>query len=295
MIGIGKTFTGAFVATIALAVALFVGYELRPAATFRTTDLVVDHNINNSTETFIALGAGTFNNVDLWSGGAHTSRVEIDPSANSPTLTGIVAGSEGDLLLLWNGGFPGACNTASVVGALCDEITLVNNSGSSLVNNRIWTANGKNLNIPNNDGVLLIYDGGFGWTVFGGATTTIRAQQLSLDPVAIPTALINGSTNDNYNPWGATSVTSHVRQDTGATSTVTGLVAAGAPNADSRIVVFENISATGTITFAHNNGGSIPANRFLLPGGAPLLIGPLGSVTFIYDQTVSMWRVQAHT
>ena len=295
MIGIGKTFTGLFVASSALVIGLVVARDLTDTAgTFHTADLIVDRQISNSTEVFISLGAGQHDNVDLWAGGPHTSRVEIDPSANSPTLSGIVAGNEGDLLWLWNGGFPGAC-AQSIVGSLCDEFALLNNSSSSSPNNRIWTADGKNLNVPNNDGVLLIYVGGFGWTVFGGATTSVRAQELSIDPSTTPAALGNGSTNDNYNPWAGTGVTSYVKQDTGLTSTVTGLSAAGAPNAEGRIVVFLNISTTGTITFTHDAGTSTPANRFLLPGAASLPIGPLGSVTFIYDLFAQRWRVLAHT
>jgi hypothetical protein len=169
---------------------------------------------------------------------------------------------------------------------------LLSQSASSLAANRIWVADGKDLRIPNNDGVWLKYVGD-SWIVFGGATTNIRAHELSLEPVAEPTALANGSTTNNYSPF-PSGVSSHVRQDlAGATATITGISAAGAPNSEGRVLVFTNISATGTLTVKHDDSGSSAVNRILCPGAADITLGPLSSMALIYDLNVGIWRVIA--
>ena len=238
-------------------------------------------------ETILTAG-GTLNNWDPWSAGPHTTRVEIDPNTATTTITGIVAGNDGDLLWLWNGG-NGGTNP--------NWVTLVSQSGSSSALNRFWIADGKLVNIPNNDGVLLIYDGAFGWTCFQCATSILRAQELSMEPVAIAPALASASSTNNYDPWTSAGVTmsSYVRQDVSGsgTATITGLIAAGAPNSEGRLVVWNNISAAGSTAFLNASGSSAGPNEILTPGGGTFTIGPGGSVIFIYDTTVEMWRLVA--
>jgi len=240
-------------------------------------------------EDFITTG-GTQDDLDLWGGGPHTPRVEIDlTGSTSVTITGIVAGSEGDLLWLWNGG--GASGNP-------DTVTLLNDNAGSSPLNRIWVADGKQVNIPNNDGVLLIYDGGFGWTVFGGATSIIRAQEFSFEPCATPPALSNGSTTNSYDPWTAAGVStsSCVQQDVaaGGVATVTGIAAAGAPNAIGRVVVFQNTSTSGTILIP-NAGDPINDDKILTPGGGTISLASQQSITLIYDDSIAMWRTLAYT
>lgn len=251
--------------------------------TVRIADLL---NVPN--EDFISLGGATNNDVDLWSGGPHISRVEIDPSTPSTTISGIVAGSDGDMLWLWNGGGQ----------PTPDTITLLNDSSSSLADNRIWIADGKGLNIPNNDGVLLIYDGGFGWTIFGGATSSIRAQEFSLDP-SVAATLTNGSTNNNYDPWGVAGVTTNsnvkLTVASSGTATITGLIAAGAPNSEGRLVMLTNVAA-GTVFVTDNDSGSSGDNRILLPNGQKIIsLIQDQSVTLFYDIATNFWRVQSYT
>jgi hypothetical protein len=229
--------------------------------------------------------ATELDNYDPWHAGAHTTRVEVDPTQPSLLITGIVAGTDGDLLWLWNGG-NGGTNP--------NWITLVSQSASSSALNRFWVADGKIVNIPNNDGVLLIYDGSFGWTCFQCATSILRGQELSVDPVAIPTALASSSTTNNYNPWSTLiSPTSYVRQDvTGSgTATISGITAAGAPNSEGRLLFWNNISAAGSQAFLNASGLSTAPNQLLTPGGVTITIGPGGSAIFIYDTTEDAWRL----
>lgn len=237
-------------------------------------------------ETIVTGVGGTLNNWDPWASGPHTTRVEIDPNTAATTITGIVAGNDGDLLWLWNGG-NGGTNP--------NIVTLPSQSGSSSALNRFWIANGKLVNIPNNDGVLLIYDGAFGWTCFSCATSILRAQELSTEAPAIATALASGSSTNDYNPWSVAGIgtSSYVRQDVSGsgTATITGIVAAGAPNSEGRIVIWNNISTAGSTAFLNASGSSAGPNEILTPGAATYTIGPGASVFFIYDDTVEMWRL----
>lgn len=250
------------------------------SGTIGIAQLVTIPNEQINTETSAQL-----NNYDPWHAGAHTSRVEVDPTQPNLLITGIVAGADGDMLWFWNGGNGGANP---------NTITLVSQSSSSTGLNRFWIADGKVVNIPNNDGVLLVYDGAFGWTCFQCATSILRGQELSLDPVAIPTALASSSSTDNYNPWtGLLSPTSYVRQDVSGsgTATLTGIVAAGAPNSDGRFLVWNNISTAGSITFDNASGSSSAPNQILTAGGVNVTIGPGASAIFIYDTTEDAWRL----
>lgn len=290
------------VAVVALAVfaansSMHTGHrgDAVPPATFRTTDLLVDNTsalgnvVTLSNEAFAA-PTGSVNDLDPWSGGTHTSRLEIDTTAagSSFDVTGIVAGTEGDLLYVWNGG-GGNADTA---------ITFTNADPSSSANNRFQLPHAGPYTLRFQDGALFIYLGGFGWSLLqgdgGGNVTPI---QLSLSPVR-PTALVNGSTTNNYNPWGANVITPTVYQDTGATSTISGIVA---PNAgtvsfaqgnDGATLAFVNISPTGTITMMCNAAGSLPENRIAC--ATSIVLTPYSSVELIYDNSSSgIWRVRS--
>jgi hypothetical protein len=265
-----------------LACGAGVACSPSPITTSGTVSISTRFNIPG--ETINTETATELDNYDPWHAGPHTARVEVDPTQATLLITGIVAGADGDELLLWNGG-NGGTNP--------NWITLPSQSSSSSALNRFWIANGKEVNIVNNDGLLLIYDGGFGWTAFGAATSIIRAQELSVDPTVAPTALTSGSTTNNYNPWTGTSTTSYVRQDVSGsgTATITGITAAGAPNSTGRVLFWNNISAAGSITFKSSNGGSTGPNQIIGPNNQDVTIGPDGSITFLYDTTEDAWRV----
>jgi hypothetical protein len=255
-------------------------------------------NVPNG-QVFLTTG-GTLNNWDPWTiaGVGRTSYVEIDPNTASTTITGLAAGNDGDYVTLWNGGNGGSAGVDGGTG-LPDTVTLVSQSASSLAANRFWIADGKMVNIPNNDGVVLRYDGGFGWVCFSCATSIVRAQELSLDPAAIPAAIpINTVVND-YSPFASASqTTSYVRQDISGGPgqiTITGIVAAGAPNSEGRLVVFENVSSNGIILFTNDDSASSPANRILTSNGSGVTLSPQQSITLIYDNTADIWRAQGYT
>ena len=64
---------------------------------------------------------------------------------------------------------------------------------------------------------------------------------------------------------------------------------AGSPNGE--LLFIENVDSVDTLTIAHASTASAAANRFNLPNGLPLQIGPLSCALFIYDDTSQRWRV----
>jgi hypothetical protein len=82
--------------------------------------------------------------------------------------------------------------------------------------------------------------------------------------------------------------TSVVRQTTSANATITGLIA---PNADGREIYFHNIANTFSITLTHQDTASSANNRFILPGGLPVVIRPRGATRLWYDAVSFRWRV----
>ena len=93
--------------------------------------------------------------------------------------------------------------------------------------------------------------------------------------------------NDNYTPGGPTAIYSVLRQGLAAAATITGL---GAIGIGIRIII-RNLSATFSLTLTHEDAGSLPFERFNLPGAAPLVIPPFGSREVIYDIAVERWFV----
>ena len=93
---------------------------------------------------------------------------------------------------------------------------------------------------------------------------------------------------DDYNPTGFTTA-NMIRQDTDNDHDITGMVAP--PAGVNRIVIFSNISATGDrLGFAHNDVGSIPANRFLLRDDGDRQVRVNESAAFWYDHISQRWR-----
>lgn len=290
---------------VVLAAVLFVAItgtrachskqDIRPT-TFRTTDLIVDNSaaLGNTTtlvnEAFAA-PATSQDNFDPWSGGPHTSRVEIDTTATASPLqiTGIVAGNDGDLLYVWNGGGGSGTNV---------PITFTDSDPASSPLNRFHLPYAGPFTINFQGGALFIYLGSFGWSLLQGDGGNLMPTQLTLQPVR-PAALANGSTTDNYNPWGSGGlVTPTVYQDTGATSTITGIVG---PNVntmsfvdgnDGATLEFVNVSTTGTITITCNGPGSLNENQVRC--STSIVLTPLSSVGLIYDVAgTGGWRVKS--
>lgn len=249
-------------------------------------------NVPNG-QVFLTTG-GTLNNWDPWTtaGVGRTTYVEIDPNTAITTITGLVAGNDGDYVTLWNGGNGGKVDGGT---GLPDTVTLINQDSRSSALNRFWIADGKMVNIANNDGVVLRYDNDFGWVCFSCSGSLPRAQEISVDPAAIPTAIAAGSAYIDYDPFtsGGAGTTSNVRQDVSGTgiATITGFLAAGAPNSEGRLIYWQNISMTGSIAFTCNDPASSAANQIICPNNQTVLLPPGGSAVFVYDDTATMWRV----
>lgn len=72
-----------------------------------------------------------------------------------------------------------------------------------------------------------------------------------------------------------------------------GIGVAAQPSPGGRIFFLFNVATDviNTITLTHDDPLSLPINRFLLPGNAPLVIPANGSVLLKYDRISSRWRV----
>lgn len=108
-----------------------------------------------------------------------------------------------------------------------------------------------------------------------------------------PTALVGGTTTNNYNPAGlGTANRLRIAVTGGTTAVLTGLVPPTSP--DGFILVIQNISATGSandIQFNLEDTGSTAANRF----GSPInTLLPRGSVTLMYDLSLARWMCIAY-
>jgi hypothetical protein len=75
----------------------------------------------------------------------------------------------------------------------------------------------------------------------------------------------------------------------GATS-LDGIISGGAPSAG-RIITISNIGAFPITIINQSSSASAPANQFDLPGGANIILGTRGAITFIYDGTLLRWEV----
>lgn len=55
--------------------------------------------------------------------------------------------------------------------------------------------------------------------------------------------------------------------------------------------IITNVDATFNLSITHNDGNSLAANQFHIPGGGPLVLIPGDSATFDYDTNISKWRL----
>lgn len=110
---------------------------------------------------------------------------------------------------------------------------------------------------------------------------------ISQTGIISPTALPSGNTDD----WAPTDLATAnlVRVTTNALhSTLRGLTGGAA----GRRVTLVNLGlSNGNLVLAHNDVGSLAANRFFLPGSSSLTIRPFGSAEIWYDGDLPGWRV----
>jgi hypothetical protein len=245
--------------------------------------------LNPGTEVIDAPAGPTLNDYNPWGSSARTTRLEVDLTATSGndvlTITGITAGEDGDELLIWNGGDAPCVSPCT--------ITLANDSSASAALNRLHLPQGKEIVVGYQDGARLVYLGGFGWSLFTGSITMVVAQELSTPPARA--TLAAGSTTNDWNPWSGTEVTSlvYVSVTGSGTATVSGVVAAGAPNSDGRRVTIVNVSASNTFAVENLGAGSSPANQVATPSGSTITVPAGGSVELSYDDSGPIYRTSA--
>jgi hypothetical protein len=123
----------------------------------------------------------------------------------------------------------------------------------------------------------------------GTGTLTWVAEGSTLSPTSNSdytggSSLSNASTNDLTISANA----SYFRISSSVNTDITGINSTGA--ADGRLVIVVNVG-TNTITLKHQDGSSAAANRFDLPGGGDVILGPRGTATIIYDGAASRWNL----
>jgi hypothetical protein len=123
----------------------------------------------------------------------------------------------------------------------------------------------------------------------GTGTLTWVAQGSTLSPTANSdytggSSLSAAITNDLTISANA----SYFRISSSGNTDITGINSSGA--ADGRLVIIVNVG-TNTITLKHQDAGSAAANRFDLPGGGDVILGPRGSATIIYDGSAGRWNL----
>jgi hypothetical protein len=213
-----------------------------------------------------------------------TASIVIVDNSGPAALSGLAAQPGGRVVLLTNNG-PG-------------DLTLLEENLASLPENRFlfslsaseeWT-------LAPFQTTVLFYDTSKArwrvWSIFTEKFPHLTAQKLlniqgqfltsgNLTPPAI------AGINDNYLPGGPTAIYSVLRQDLSAPATITGL---GIVGTGIRIIL-RNISPAFALTLTHEDIGSLPFERFNLPGAANLIILPLGSREVVYDIDAQRWFV----
>jgi len=123
----------------------------------------------------------------------------------------------------------------------------------------------------------------------GSGTLTWVAEGSTLSPAANSdytggSSLSNTTTNDLTLSTNA----SYFRISSSVNTDVTGINSTSV--SDGRLVIIVNVG-TNTITLKHQNAGSAAANRFDLPGGGDVILGPRGTATVIYDGSDARWNL----
>lgn len=126
-------------------------------------------------------------------------------------------------------------------------------------------------------------------TTTGTATTAVWTQMgatltgaVSMASIVSPPSL--AADQNDYSP-ASFSTAAHLRQDSSANVSITGLAAGTA----GRLLLWTNISSARTQTFKNESSASAAANRFALRGD--VTVEPGQSIWLWYDTTSSRWRV----
>lgn len=149
---------------------------------------------------------------------------------------------------------------------------------------------------PTNTGAVLYGSAGltFGTNASSVLYNRFFAHQLSLHTI---TASISADQND-YSPTGWPTASVLLLEATGANRTLTGLDSTGAYinwNKTGRVVYVQNNSATYALTLSHANISSSADNRFNLPYGEDVVLGPGEGVSLVHNGTNWSLFTKAHS
>lgn len=122
-------------------------------------------------------------------------------------------------------------------------------------------------------------------------TTTNISSSLSLDLGGYWTynnELTPSAITSSQNNYALNAATSWARLSaTGGSWNITGLTGGG----DGRVVPIINVGASNNLTLTNEDAASTAGNRFALPSGASVVLGPGDGTILIYDGVSSRWRV----
>lgn len=116
-------------------------------------------------------------------------------------------------------------------------------------------------------------------------TVAQASQSFALTGVITPTQI--GANQNNYAPTGI-GTASTLRVSASGAFNITGITGGSI----GRLLLLENVGSFN-ITLTHDDASSTAANRFLLPGGASVVIAPNKSAAISYDATSGRWRLIA--
>jgi hypothetical protein len=253
------------------------GEELRPLSQLAATPYALNVSDNAITANKLASGSVTAEKVSF-------------PYLGGLDVGGLRAGNPGDAInLLGAGGIQLTYDSLARSITFNDEImqggTLSAANGGTgqstyAIGDILYASSSSQLSrlpVGSSNQVLGISEGRPSWTQ-NSATITIAVNS--------PAALNSTPVNDYVVDGSSTYI--RLNNTSGRSINLMGLSSAGVANG--RVITLVNTS-TIAIIIKHRNSGSERVNQFDLPGGADILLGQSGAVTFVYDAMRHYWEL----
>jgi hypothetical protein len=223
-----------------------------------------------------AINVGTNSNGKIITIGNTTGATQIDLNSGSGgiNLNGNVVVTDGHSITTGSGSF-----TFDSQGiTLASSSSIIDMTGAGTLGLNTIT----NRAINTGSGLLTV-----GGNLSVNGTSTISGNFIASSDFITPFSTKNYSTTGTQNDvnLGSGSVVNY----TGAgAATFTGFVG-GVDGKQIRLI--NNSSTNSSFTLNHEDASSTAANRFLIGSGLPIVISKNGSVTLLYDSTISRWRL----